>query len=211
MAAVLGAAGRCRRGRRTSAPPARPVARAEGRPTADRAAIVLGDWPAIETARADRRRRPTARCGRLDLVDVAIAAARCAHGDAVRRRAWCAIWPRRWTWCRARPQLRAVTADGDLVGAGLGQRRLGPQAQHAGDHLRGREGPRRAGRRGRADRRAERRAVRRAGRAGQPRQDAAEQALRRAQRVRRRDLVDLRTAGSARPGRPHAPTRNGSG
>ena len=81
-----------------------------------RAAIVLGDWPADAApagGAAARRRGVGGGSGR-----------RARRGCAARWRAccpasrWCAICRRRWTWSRHGRELRAVTADGDLVGAG---------------------------------------------------------------------------------------------
>ena len=81
-----------------------------------RAAIVLGDWPAARRTRAGAR-CPTARCGRWiwsmrpSRLRGAITA--MLSGVAVVRDLSTAL-----DLVAARPQLRAVTADGDLVGAG---------------------------------------------------------------------------------------------
>ncbi len=81
-----------------------------------RAAIVLGDWPqhAAPPIGATARRRG---CGRSDLVDMPSrlhgALTAMLSGVAVVRDLTAAL-----DLVAARPQLRAVTADGDLVGAG---------------------------------------------------------------------------------------------
>ena len=93
-------------------------------------------------------------------------AARCS--PCFRAWRWSMTWPRRSTWWPSRPQLRAVTLDGDVVGAGRVSGGSDRKPQHARGHLRDRQGRQRTGRRGDAGGPAERRAVRRTDRADRP-------------------------------------------
>ena len=97
-----------------------------------RAAIVLGDWP-VDTPAPTGPPPEGARVGDGSGRH-AVAAARCAHGDVVRRRGGAR------SVRGARPGGRAPAAACGhrrrRSGRGrLGQRRLGPQTQHARDHL----------------------------------------------------------------------------
>ena len=104
-----------------------------------RAAIVLGDWPVDTPAPsgpAARRRAVGDGSGRH-----AVAAARRAHGDVVRRRGGARYV--RGAGSGGHAPAAACRHRRRRSGRGrLGQRRLGPQAQHARDHLRGGEGAR---------------------------------------------------------------------
>ncbi len=118
--------------------------RAEGLRRRPGGASCSGDWPARRAAPAgplpDGRGvgggpggRRTAAAGRAD--------ARCWPGSRWSRDLAAAL-----ELVAAQPQLRAVTRRRRPRRRRLGQRRLRPQAEHAGDHLRGGEGPRRTGR-----------------------------------------------------------------
>ena len=152
-----------------------------------RAAIVLGDWPTHAAPPASPL--PDGAVWAVDLVETpsrlqgAITA--MLSGVAVVRDLTGAL-----ELVAGRPQLQSRHRRRRSRRRRLGQRRLRPQAQHAGDHLGGREGPRRAGPRREAGRRAVGRAVWRAGRAGRP-PGRRRAGARRAQRVRRRDLCHL--------------------
>ena len=164
-----------------------------------RAAIVLGDWPRRRdsTGRtAARRRAVGGRPGRR-----AVAAARRDDAPCCPASRWCDDLAAALDLVAARPQLRAVTADGDLVGAGWvsGGSDRKPSTLEITSEVEKARGELAA-----AEKQAgelTRRAVRRAGRAGGP-PGRRRAGAGRAQRVRRRDLGDLRAAGQARPGRP---------
>ncbi len=101
------------RGRRTQARPTAAARRwfwATGRPQKTRKPRKPGKRPA---GRAAQRCAVGARPGRG-----AAAAARRDDRHARRTSRWSTTWAKRWIWCALRPQLRAVTIDGDLVGAG---------------------------------------------------------------------------------------------
>ena len=92
------------------------VARAQGsrrRPGRDRA---RGLARRVAPARPDRC--PTAPSGPLDLIEAPARAAGRDDRDARPASPSSRIWPPHWTLVAARPTLRAVTRDGDLVGAG---------------------------------------------------------------------------------------------
>ena len=163
------------------------------------AAIVLGDWPAHPAHRAGgaaRRRGVGGGSGRCAVAAVAAPSTRCSPVSR-----WCADLSTALDLVAARPQLRAVTADGDLVGAGWvsgGSDRkpstleITSEIDKARDELAAAEkqaGELTAALSGALAEQAARQDARRAGAGG-------------AQRIRRRDLGDLRAAGPAGPGRP---------
>ena len=161
-----------------------------------RAAIVLGDWPAARRPPDDAL--PAGALWALDLVE---APARL-HGAMTAMLSGVAVvddLARRAGPGGSRPRLRAVTLDGDLVGAGWvsgGSDRkpstleITSEIDKAASELAAAETQ--------ADR-ADRRALRRADRAGRP-PGRRRAGAGRAQRVRRRDLGDLRAARPARAG-----------
>ena len=163
-----------------------------------RAAIVLGDWPEVQAPQRDQL--PEGAAWAFELVDVpgrlrGALSAMLANVVVVRDLA-----------DRARPGGIAATVEGRHRRRrpgrrGLGERRLRPQAEHAGDHVGDREGAHGVGGLGAPGERDDRRAVGCAHRAVGPPRCRRTRACR-AQRVRCRDLVDLRATGSTRAGRP---------
>ena len=103
-----------------------------------RAALVLGDWPSPEND-PEPRTLPGGALWALDLVEAPQrlrgAMVAMLSGVAVVDDLGAAL-----DLVAGRPQLRAVTLDGDLVGARLGERRFGPQALDAGAHFGNRQG-----------------------------------------------------------------------
>ena len=196
IAAVLGAAADAVAAENSGA--ARSAVAALKESDGGRAAIVLGDWPAHAAPNAGPP--PEGALWALDLVDAphrlqgAITA--MLSGVAVVRDLSAAL-----DVVAARPQLKAVTADGDLVGAGWvsgGSDRKPSTLEITSEVEKARQ---RTGRGREADRRTVGRAGRCAGRAGHP-AGRRRAGAGRAQRVRRGHLGDLRAARPARPGRP---------
>ena len=165
-----------------------------------RAAIVLGDWP----HRRDRHRPD-------HLPEGATWAVRPGRGMPSRLRgaitamlSGVAVVPdlsAALDLVAARPQLRAVTTDGDLVGAGWvsGGSDRKPSTLEITSEVEKARAELAAAEKQTGE--LSRRVVRCAGRAGVP-PGRRRAGARRAQRVRCRDLGDLRAARQARPGRP---------
>ena len=95
--------------------------------------------------RGDPRRLASAARGRLWALDAVRAPARWVRRSPACSTAsrWSTICAAASTWSSAHPDLRAVTADGDLLGAALGHRRPRRPAVAAGDpgRVRRRRGP----------------------------------------------------------------------
>ena len=163
-----------------------------------RAAIVLGDWPHRATPPTEQL--PYGAAWAVHLVE----APSRLQGAITAMLSGVAVVPdltAALDLVAARPQLRAVTTDGDLVGAGWvsgGSDRKPSTLEITSEVEKARAelaDCREAGRR------AVRRIVRCAGRAGVP-PGRRRAGTRRAQRIRCRDLGDLRATRQARAGRP---------
>lgn len=113
IAAVLGAAADALAAESFDA--ARAAVEALKKGDGGRAAIVLGDWP-VESS-SPRGDLPSTAQWALDLVDVPARLSGAMHA-MLARVAVVADLPAALELVAARPELRAVTADGDLVGAG---------------------------------------------------------------------------------------------